>query len=266
MIAFFRFSTILLLLFACNTVQAQSGISVSPPRNYFTVSAGQSESKKVLVSNPSKTTRLDLAISFNDWSYDENGNNTIHDAGTLPSSCAPWISILPQSYFSLAPGETHEIEIIVAPPASSSSDVPVHSAMLYITQVNPENAVNENGANIKVSVRTGIKIYQRYPGARLPQLEIENFSYTNTKDLLLEFRNDGNIWADGTLTCELINQETGKKTLLPDTIFYTMPQDYRKLPIVLPDDLAKGKYIATALLNYGDDETIKMAELRFSHD
>ncbi len=266
MIAFRKFSTILLLVLGCTTVHSQSGISVSPPRNYFTVAAGQSESKKILVSNPSKTTRLDLAISLNDWSYDPYGSNLIHDAGILPNSCANWISILPQSYFSLAPGETHEMELIVSPPPSTSDHIPVHTAMLYITQINPEDAVNEHGANIKVSVRTGIKIYQRAPGARLPQLEIDNFSYSNTENLLLEFTNNGNIWADGTLTCELINQETGIKTQLPDTIFYTIPNDSRKINISLPEHLAKGKYIATAILNYGDDATIKMAELSFSHE
>ncbi|MBW3517585.1 molecular chaperone [Flavobacterium sp. NKUCC04_CG] len=266
MIAFRRFSTILLLVLAYTSIQAQSGISVSPPRNYFTVAAGQSESKKILVSNPSKTTRLDLAVSLNDWNYDSYGSNLIHDAGTLPNSCANWISILPQSYFSLAPGETHEMELIVSPPPTISDPIPVHTAMLYITQINPEDAVNEHGANIKVSVRTGIKIYQRYPGARLPQLEIDNFSYSDTKDLLLEFTNNGNIWADGTLNCELINQETGAKTQLSDAVFYTIPNDSRKIIIALPDDLAPGKYIATAILNYGDDATIKMAELSFSHE
>lgn len=263
---FQRSALIILTLLAFTEVKAQSGLSVSPPRNYFTVAAGQAESKKVLVSNPSKTTRLDLAVSLNDWSYDSYGNNVIHDAGSLPNSCANWISIAPQSFFSLAPGESHEMELIVTPPNNPSDSIPVHTAMLYITQINPEDAVNEHGTNIKVSVRTGIKIYQRYTGARLPELDIVNFSNDKTNTLFFEFNNTGNVWADGTLTCELINQESGKKTILPDTVFYTVPQDKRKVNIPLPADLQKGKYIATAILNYGENATIKMAELNFTHE
>ncbi len=260
-----RFSLLVLLLLFYTTINAQSGLSVSPPRNYFTVAVGQSESKKVLVSNPSKTSRLDLAVSLNDWSYDELGNNVIYDAGTRDNSCANWISIAPQSFFSLAPGESYEMELIVSVPNNLNTTIPVHTAMLYITQINPEDAVNEHGTNIKVSVRTGIKIYQRFPGARLPELEIQNFVY-DKENLILDFDNTGNIWADGTLTCELINQETGKKTSLPDMVFYTIPKDQRKVVIALPVALEKGKYIATSMLNYGENATIKMAELSFTHE
>ncbi|WP_430615277.1 fimbrial biogenesis chaperone [Flavobacterium sp. JP2137] len=265
MMVFQRFSTLLFVLLAHTAVFAQSGLSVSPPRNYFTVAAGQSESKKVLVSNPSKTTRLDLAVSLNDWNYDKMGNNVIQDAGTLPNSCANWISIAPQTSFSIAPGETHELEIIVSPPAEVTDNLPVHTAMMYITQINPEDAVNEHGANIKVSVRTGIKIYQRYPVARLAEIDIANFSYAKDQ-LLLEFNNIGNVWAEGSIEGELIHQETGKKTPLSNLAFYSMPGDQRKTPIPLPEDLSKGKYIATVILNYGESATIKMAELNFTHD
>lgn len=260
-----RFSILALLLMIYSNLYAQSGLSVSPPRNYFTVAVGQSESKKVLVSNPSKTSRLDLAVSLNDWSYDNLGNNVIYDAGTRDNSCANWISIAPQSFFSLAPGESYEMELIVSIPNNLNTTIPVHTAMLYITQINPEDAVNEHGTNIKVSVRTGIKIYQRFPGPRLPELEIQNFTY-DKENLILDFDNTGNIWADGTLTCELINQETGKKTSLPDTVFYTIPKDQRKVVIALPVGLEKGKYIATSMLNYGENATIKMAELSFTHE
>ena len=56
-----------LLLLSWSNLRAQTGLSVSPPRTYFTVSPGQSETKQVLISNPSKTNTLELSVSFGDW-------------------------------------------------------------------------------------------------------------------------------------------------------------------------------------------------------
>src|SRR5690606_15208791 len=100
-----------LCFFTIQLAVAQTGISVSPPRTYFTLNPGQSESKVILVSNPSKTNTLELSVAMNDWEYDQAGNNVIQDAGTLSTSSASWINILPQSFFSLAPGASHELQV-----------------------------------------------------------------------------------------------------------------------------------------------------------
>lgn len=246
-------------------VTAQTGLSVTPPRVYFTVAAGQQQSQKITVSNVSKTSTLDLSISLNDWAYDERGNNEIYEAGTTPSSCAKWVSIVPSSFFSLAPGEHRDIELQMAPPSSLNDTLAVHTAMLYVSQLNPIDDVNQKGTNIKVAVRTGIKLYQRLPVARNPNLDIQNFSKLKN-DLILRFANIGNVWADGTASCELLNRQTGKKLTLKDVIFYSLPNNKREILFSLPATLEKGEYVASAVLNYGDEATVKLAELEFKNE
>jgi hypothetical protein len=258
------------LSYCCLPLQSfsQTGISVSPPRTYFTSAPGQTQTKTILVSNPSKTSALDISVAINDWEYDKQGNNIIHEGGKLKTSLASWISVLPQSFFSLAPGASHEIAIQLKTPVSATDSVPVHTAMVYITQLNPTPGVDEKGANIKVAVRSGVKIYHRYDVNRKPDVDITGFSYkkSDNKKLNFTFRNTGNLWVDGTLTCDLLNQQTGEKIKLKDVVFYSMPGDDRDVEFGLPDKLPVGKYIATAIVNFDDSSAVKVAELTFNYE
>ncbi len=262
------FSAILILSIASLSVSAQTGISVSPPRTYFTVAPGQSETKQVLISNPSKTNTLELSVSFGDWKYDSIGNNVMAEAGVLDNSCAEWVDILPQSFFTVAPGESYELDVRINVPNNLSDDIPVHTCMVYITQINPVDGVNEQGANIKIAVRSGIKLYHRKDVPRDANVEITNFVYSkeDPNRLKFAFDNVGNVWTDGIITCELLNQNTGDKTKLEDVVFYSMPGDERHLYFNLPEDLAPSNYVATAIFDYEHASSIKMAELSFVYE
>ncbi len=259
-----HFQFYFLLLFPFWSV-AQTGLSVTPPRVYFTVGPGAMQRQKITISNVSKTSALDLSISLNDWSYDDKGNNQIHGPSSTELSCVPWIAVLPATFFSLAPGETRDIEIQLTAPALLQDNLPVHVAMLYVSQLNPIDDLSQKGANIKVAVRTGIKLYHRLPVGRMANLDIQNFSKLK-ENLELKFVNVGNVWADGTATCELLNRQTGKKTILKDVIFYSLPGNKRNIYFDLPATLEKGEYVASAVLNYGDDLTLKLAELEFKNE
>ncbi len=257
------------LFLEVSLVSAQTGISIGPPRVYFTIGPGQSQTEKVLVNNPSTDYALELGVSFEDWEYSATGDNIMYDAGTLPSSCASWVNV-PEAFFSLAPGESKEIDVQMTVPSGYRNDtVPVHTCMLYVTQLNPRDGVDQNGANIKIAVRTGIKLYQRLPGSYRPEIEITNFRYhqeSKAPELILSYANTGDVWADGTISLEIIDQSTGAKTVLPNAEFYSMPGNRRDQYLALPESLAPSRYIATAILNYGNTDTIKMAELEFSHE
>jgi len=245
----------------------ETGISISPPRVYYVIGPGQSQTEKVVVSNPSRDYPLELAVSFEDWAYDTYGDNLMYPAGTLATSCAAWLSV-PEAYFSLAPGESKEIDVQMTVPVGYQNDtIPVHTAILYVTQLNPRDGVDQQGANIRIAVRTGIKLYQRLPGSFSPNLEITNFRYQkeDVPVLILHVDNDGDVWADGRISLELLNQTTGGKRVLPDESFYSMPGDRRQKYVVVPEDLETGKYIATAIVNYGEANTVKIAELEFTH-
>jgi len=242
---------------------AQAGITVSPSRLYF--QPGAKQEQKLILTNPNTERDLEIGVSLNDWKYDSLGNNVTFEAGTLPTSCARNIQILPGSYFTLPAGSSKEITVVIPPNATQDSAVPVRTAMLYFTQLNPGDSKTENGAAIKVTVRMGVKIYQSSSANAAKNMEIMDFAAqkVNGKIALLKLNvhNTGNIWLEGKLSYELFNKKTGKKTKLNTEDFYSLPGDERVFTTTLPDAMETGAYTATAIVNYGKDEGLKLAEL-----
>lgn len=264
------FTLISLIFLGLSKISAQTGITIGPPRVYYTIGPGQSQTEKVVVTNPSKDYTLELGISIEDWEYNERGDNIVHPAGTLPTSCAAWITVQ-DAFFTLQPGESKEIEIQMNLPADYqyASNVPVHTAMLYVTQLNPRDGVDEEGANIRIAVRTGIKVYQRLPGPVSPAIEITDFKFLGADGnnlLALNYVNTGRIWADGVISVELLNQDDGSKVQIPDLLYYSMPGDKRIQYIQLPAELKRGNYVATAIIDYGNLQSIQIAELEFKFE
>jgi len=247
---------------------AQTGISVSPPRLYFEVRPGQTATEKVSVTNASKTTVLDLSVSLADWAYDENGSNLILPADSLPNSFAGWVTVSEGSYFSLKPGETRDLTVNVTVPSVLDPKYAAYTALLFVTQMNPVDDVNAQGSNIKVSVRSGIKLYLR--SAAVPKdrkLEITGLRFDSSASrLVLTFQNRSNVWTDGIIYTDLLNTGTGKSVKIEETAFLTLPGDKRVLQIPLPKDLPKGNYTATIMMDFGNDSEMEAAELKFTNE
>lgn len=257
----------LVLLITINYAHAQAGISVSPGRVYYKLSPGASGTQSIMVTNPTDR-ELEVGVSFNDWEYEPSGNNKVADANTLPTSCTDWIQIQPASYFVLAPGESKKIDVLFKVPANADTTIPVHTGMIFFTQLNPGNAKDQHGAAIQVTVRMGVKVYHSFVQESEPIMDFADFtSYTddnNNKVIEVRVENQGKIWADGNVKWELFNTSTGKKSSLPTTDFYTLPGNTRVIKQILPTTLEKGNYTISATLTYGENDVIKIAELEFS--
>lgn len=246
---------------------AQVGISISPPRLYFELNPGVSGTNKLKVTNVSAKNTLDLAVTLGDWKYDETGENLMYDAGKLPTSNASWISLGQGNLFSLKPGESKDLEVTLTTPLNIDQKTPVHTSLLYITQMNPNDEVNDQGANIKVNVRSAVKIYHRTLKSKTKKIDIQNLLYSKEKKTIdLQFSNLGNVWTDGSIFLELLNNQTGKQIKLDPTIFYTLPGDKRWVYLQLPKDLPKGRYTATVLIDYEDQNNMEAAELNFNYE
>lgn len=246
-------------------LHAQVGLSVTPPRIYYTLGAGESTSHRVLVNNLSKQSTLNLSVTFGDWKYDERGDNLMLPPDSLDNSCAGWLSLPGGTYFSLAPGESREMDVTMSVPASTTDSSNVQTAMLYVTQLNPMDGVDAKGAAIRISLRQAIKIYRKGLLPEIKKLEIVDMQFDRKNNTLgLEFINSGTIWVNGTLVATLFNRTTGREITLAETVFYTMPGDHRKMYIGITEELDMGDYIATLLIDYGDENTLEAAELDFS--
>jgi len=264
-ITFFLYS-----LFFLHFAQAQTGLTVGPPRLYFTANSGQNQSELLEVTNPSKDYTLELSVSFQDWEYSEYGDNVLAQAGTLSNSCAEWISVS-EPFFMLNPGETKQLTVNLQVPSAFvyTDATPVHTAMLFVTQLNPKEGQDRDGANIRVAVRSGVKVYHRFPDRNNPDLEIQNLRYlpqdSTSSFLEASFEATGNVWLEGEITVELLNQDSGDKIRLEKQNFFCLPHDKRKHYIALPKDLQAGEYLASVVMSYGDNNRIKIGELIFKH-
>ncbi|MBW8522896.1 molecular chaperone [Chryseobacterium chendengshani] len=257
-----------LFYFLVIQISAQTGISVSPPRVYFDSGSGSSSTQKITVTNVSTKNSLDLAVSLGDWQYDQYGENMMHAANTLKNSCASWISVKKSdNYFTLAPGERKELDVTITVPAIAKDTLSSHTALLYISQMNPVDDVDSKGANIKVSIRSGIKIFHKSAEAVTKKVEIKDLKFDKAKsNLALQFENQSSIWVDGKISTEIINTSTGKKVPVDDIVFYTLPGDLRKITIPMGSVLEKGSYNASVMIDYGDPSSLEIGELNFNYE
>ena len=248
------------------TVKAQAGISSSPAKLYYHNAAGTSGTGKILVENPMNKD-LEIGVTMGDWTYDSLGENKLYDPGTVKSTCASWISIPDGTFFTLKAHERKEMKVVLKVPADADTSMPVHTAMLYLTQLNPGDAVSDNGAAIKVTVRMATKIYHAYTSAGQPDLEIADFkmlaSHAGVKSPVLNIglKNTGRLWLEGEVKMDLLNAATGKKVKLDAVKFYSLPGDYRIVNSPLPADLPDGHYTVTAVVKYEGADEMKLAEL-----
>lgn len=249
-------------------IHAQTGISVSPPRVYFETTPGSSSTQKITVTNVSAKHTLDLAVSLGDWEYDEKGENIMHPANTLKNSCSQWISVNKEdTYFSLAPGERKDLNVTLTVPTIAKDQLAAHTAVLFVSQMNPVDGKDNTGAKIKVSVKSGIKIFHKKPETSLRKIEIKDLKFDTEKKIInLQFENQSELWTDGKITADLINTTTGKKLTVEPIVFYTLPGNFRKLSIPVKDLTEKGAYNLSVLIDNGDDNTLEMAELNFNYE
>ncbi|ERJ61403.1 fimbrial biogenesis chaperone [Sphingobacterium paucimobilis] len=262
--------TFLLNTFIFLSGNAQTGLTVGPPRVYFVADGGQNQTQYVDVTNPSKDYPLDLAVSFEDWEYSVLGDNVLGPKGSLKTSCADWLTVS-EPFFSLKPGETKRLQLQMSVPVSKkyTEELPVHTTMLFVTQLNPRISEEREGANIRLAVRSGIKIYQRFNGRSRADIEISNLEYQAVDSigryLELSFETGGNTWVEGQLRVEFLNQDTGNRYKIDDIQFYSLPGDQRKQYILLPKEMTAGNYLATTMLFYGEDNDVKIAEIEFDY-
>ena len=263
------FLLVMFLLGGIAETFAQAGIAVTPGRVYYRLMPGTENTQRIKVTNPTSG-ELEVGVSFNDWNYHENGGNNIQEAGSLENSCSNWIQVLPDTYFILAPGETRDVEVVMQVPAEVDTALPVRTSMIFFTQLNPGQGVDQVGAGIQVTVRMGVKIYHSFEQQSVNEMDIVDFKRTTTDDnktqVGLYVENTGKIWTNGLVDWEVFNNNTGKKTKLSRKEFYTLPQDVRLVSHTLPDDLEKGDYTITAIVTDAERDDVNIAEMDFTVD
>ncbi|MDD5132083.1 MAG: hypothetical protein PHH44_05420 [bacterium] len=242
----------LVFLMATISGSAAAILQVDPPKVFLTIAAGRSGSGKLTVRNPSEET-IKVKLYTQDWKYSDlhDGTKVFFPIGTLPLSCANWISFS-LSELEIPPEGQQDVYYTVKAPQDA---VGGHFAVLFFesTMSKPIPAGN---VSLGLVVRLGVIFYIETANNAVRTAEIENFSLkkqSNSKplEISMDVKNTGNtdIIAKGTL--HLINKKGVVFVRSALNKVYTLPTETAKLTGSWKEPLPKGTYDAILTIDIG---------------
>lgn len=258
-----------LFLWGC-TAMAQGSFLARPTKIYFDSEPAATQKKVVELRNTSDAPLL-LQCSLQDWKRDTLGNKVYSAPGTQGPSCSPYLKLSDENVL-LQPGESKDLEILLAAPADSLQHA--LNTMLMVMQVNEKEADKTKtvSAQFVMQMRIGIHIYfqPRYLEQHDVALERLFFAASgssskddvlaNERGLVSEIKNVGQTVVEGKVRLELSNLKSGTTFKIDEKDFNSMPGDRLQIPFTLPANLAKGSYAVTAMVDIGPDAPLKVLE------
>ncbi|WP_152620239.1 COG1470 family protein [Pedobacter lusitanus] len=233
--------------------QSYCQIGISPSRLFFEGKPGETVSQVLSLSN-SGTRPFEFALSLKDWKRDSVGGKIYEVPGKFPHSNAKQVK-LNESTIVINPGESKKVSVYMEIPKFSTDSTSTNS-ILYFTQTTAEPQKTENPAiGIKVAYEYGIQLFYTPYGTKTGDLEFQEFSYKEAlsgkqkRQLIIKYKNTGNINKTAMLKIELTNQKTGEEIKITPHDLAIMPQDTQLVYIDLPENVTSGDYLIIAMLD-----------------
>lgn len=252
-----------------NTLGKAQGISVSPSRIFFKGEPGQTVTHPITFSNQSSST-FTFVTRIMDWDRDSLGVKIYYPAGTKQSSNAAWLNLSDPS-LNLAPGETKQVNLTMTIPNKNGSDS-LSNSMLFFTQLkNRRDSISE-GLGINILLEMGIQVYHIPAGLSPGELDIVDFQdkgqiniqKKSVRQLAVKIKNSGSLNRDGNIRFELTNIQTGEEIPVQSIALAMLPFSQQWVIFNLPSDL-KGRYLAVAILEGGQQYDLKVAEKEITY-
>lgn len=227
-------------------------LQVDPPKVFLTVPAGRSGSGKLTVRNPSEEA-IKVKIYAQDWKYSDlhDGTKLFFPLGTLPLSCASWITFSLSELEIPAEGQ-QDIYYTVKVPQEASGG---HFAVLFFESTMAKS-IPAGNVSLGLVVRLGAIFYVETAGNSVRTAKIDNFSIKKQSkskplEVGLDIINTGNtdIIAKGTL--HLINKKGVVFVRSALNKGYTLPAETSRLTGSWKDPLPKGMYDAVLTIDIG---------------
>jgi hypothetical protein len=148
-------------------------------------------------------------------------------------------------------------------------------AIVIMEALKPPSARATTGPSVNVTVLTGVKFYVHRSGevadGSIEYADVET-SYerqdrdgrvdsTLVRDAVVRFANTGSAHLRMKTTVEIRSETTALLHTIPGSDVYLTPGAFRDVVVRIPT-LARGRYFAVALLDYGGAE-IKAAQVEF---
>src|SRR2546425_3519946 len=208
------------------------------------------------VSNEGDTV-IEASVYVSDWERRDDGEHRFYQSGTLRQSCGGVLRVFPLS-LRLTPHAAQAVRI-----ALEGADT-LSAACWSVVFVESGGAPQRGGRQASYVTRVGAKVYGIPPGLARdggvdsPLLRTRGRGPGRTpadtrRGLALAFRHSGGmpLWGHGKVEFRRLNNAVAATADVPE--FPVLPGALRRVAVALPA-LARGRYVALALLDYGGSD------------
>lgn len=206
-------------------------------------------------------TAQQILLELTDWDRDSAGTNLVRALGTHASSCESRVEVFPMT-LQLPPRSTEFVRVTYTPRADS-----VETgcwAMVLARAVRPPAATGQR-TSVSISTVIGVKLNVHTVDARLEgeivSADVEEVwerqaggDSVRVRQLAVRFTNTGRAHLVVKSTVEIRNEATQLVAEFGGPDAHLTPGSFRDILIPLPANLARGRYVAVVLLDYGGDE------------
>ena len=254
----------LLLYILSMTIYIAQDFEVAPVIMNFEANPGQIQKKKLTIRNHANV-KQSFTFNFGDYEVNADGKKIRQAAGTSKRSCASWTTVTP-NLIELNPNEEREVTVLMTVPKGGFS---TKWGMIYV-QASTEQQGNEIdkqlATGIKVTPRIAVLISQSPKANKNYKGKIYNLKEVTTeKDSLKTFsvvvENTGDKIIEGSVQLLLANMTTANETKYKPEKNRVFPGEKRTFTLKLPNNIAKGKYVLAAVLNYGQGTNLEGTQL-----
>jgi hypothetical protein len=239
------------------------GMTLGPSSIRLQGGAGQTQSATVRVWNNGSTPITvvhELSDVANQVGQDGNLVRTFLPPGSVPASCAKWISVQDQE-FVLGPGDYRDVTFLISPPADVSGS---KAGVIFFRgiPVLPDKTIEADKptTTVQVQPRLGVLVFYEAQGTIQRTGKLQNLFYESPVPaagqplkIIYEFENTGNadILLSGTFY--ILDQNKALVAKGDLTPIRTFPGDKGSAQTVWSESIAPGKYQLVVTLELGPD-------------
>jgi len=248
----------LIISFGGLEMQAQE-LEVTPGTISFNTNPGSSQTQQILVRNKGNMEES-FILYMNDWLTDDKGEIQYFDPGTLPRSCAEWITVSP-NLVTLQPNEQAAINVTML---VSNDDNSTKWAVVFVQsareQKGPEAIDKEINMGMQLSLRIAVPIFQSPSTNTLYNGTLEGLSELINDDETRSYQTQVINLGDKILNCKVYftisNIETAEEFTSDPMEFSLLPETNKDVEYTFPEILEKGRYSVAAILDYGYNDQL----------
>jgi hypothetical protein len=263
----FILSCVLALLFTTAAGTGAAILQIDPPKIFLSIPAGETGSGKITLRNPSEQ-ELKVKIYAQDWQYNDahDGTKIFSAAGTLPLSCASWITVS-QSDLSVPVDGQQDIYYTVKMPKDVSGG---HYAVLFFESEMSKPTLAKT-VSLGLTVRLGAIFYVESAGMTLRTAEVNKLSLQKPAinkplEIGLEITNTGNTDFLAKGTFHFINKKGLVFARSSFNQVYAFPAETAKLSGTWKQKLPKGTYDVIFTIDIGKVMQEGMPEAEWNAD